>query len=40
MENIVDIYLSNIMDQRRGPIKDIRFSEVLIDENTNIIYLK
>lgn len=29
MENIVDIYLSNIMDQRRGPIKDIRFSEVL-----------
>lgn len=40
IENIVDIYLSNIMDRRRGTIKDIRFVEVLIDEHTNNIYLK
>lgn len=40
IENIIDIYLYNIMDQKSGPIKDIRFVDVLIDENTNIIYLK
>lgn len=40
IENIIDIYLSNILDPKNGPIKDISFSEVLFDENTNIIYLK
>lgn len=40
IENIVEIYLFNIMDRRRGPIKDIRFVEVLIDKHTNNIYLK
>lgn len=40
IENIVDIYLSNIIDQKRNPIKDISSLEVLFDEDTNLIYLK
>lgn len=40
IESIIDIYLSNIIYQKSGPIKDISFSDVLFDEDTNIIYLK